>query len=234
MSRPPVIYICLLAALLNSCGVIEKTASHGFSSGHYRLHETGKAAVAVYADVQEDGLTAYPVSSGSVRGEPVLRFSLLPSDSACRHPFFFSKTSLDIDLTSVLLKYRPATGGLPAQAVTDFNAALYAGPRFDRFFIRSETDPLGKCRYRLVSRGFDFGLLAGLGTTPISPFTTRNQVAAEYNALLLQVGIAGFAETSFASFGIAAGIDHLTNRDRKYWIYQGKPWIGLVVGIALN
>ncbi len=221
----------------SSCRTLEQAAAHGFSTGTYRLHTRGTEEQ-VYVEVEDGLIRAYPLTakltSYGQPAQPLLSCSLLPSDSACHYPFHFSKTSLDIDLTSVLLKYRAAAGGLPGQATTDFNAAIYVGPRFDRYEIRSHTDPLGKCRYRVYSRGFDAGLLAGMGTTPVNPFTTRNQVSAEYNALIIQVGAAAFAETSFASFGLAAGIDYLTGRDRRYWIYQGKPWVGLVVGIALN
>jgi hypothetical protein len=37
-----------------------------------------------------------------------------------------------------------------------------------------------------------------------------------------------------ASFGFAAGYDYLLSQDRKIWIYNNKPWVGFVVGIALN
>jgi hypothetical protein len=52
--------------------------------------------------------------------------------------------------------------------------------------------------------------------------------------MIVQMGIAGFFESSMASFGVAAGFDHLLNRDREIWIYNKKPWVGFVVGVALN
>ena len=232
--------VLLTAMELVSCQTIEQASTHGFSSGYYRLYTPAKVEK-VFAAVEEDHIRAYAVPFHPVSAVPVLSCSLLPSDSACHYPFYFTKTSIDIDLTSVLFKYRPSrqwtapvAGSLPAQAVTDFNAALYTGPRFDRYKIIAQTDPLGKCRYKVVNRGYDFGILAGLGTTPVNAFTTRNQAAFEYNALLFQTGLAAFIETSFASFGISSGIDFITGQGRRYWIYQGRPWIGLVIGIALN
>jgi hypothetical protein len=50
----------------------------------------------------------------------------------------------------------------------------------------------------------------------------------------MQAGLAGFVELNLASFGIALGFDYLMNPDRKVWIYQNKPWLGFMVGIALN
>jgi len=231
---------CIPAVTLLSCTTIEQAANHGFNSGYYRMHSTGKAEK-VYAAVNNDQITAYAVPVRHLSDQPVLNCSLLPSDSACHYPFDFSKTSIDIDLTSVLFKYRPSSNwtaplaaNMPAQVGTDFNAAIYIGPRFDKYKIIAKPDPLGKCNYKVVNRGFDFGVLAGLGTTPINSFTTRNQLGIEYNALLIQTGLAAFVETNFASFGVSGGLDFITGENRKYWIYQGKPWIGLVVGIALN
>jgi uncharacterized membrane protein YoaK (UPF0700 family) len=28
--------------------------------------------------------------------------------------------------------------------------------------------------------------------------------------------------------------DFLTGSERRYWIYQGQPWLGFIVGMALN
>jgi hypothetical protein len=52
--------------------------------------------------------------------------------------------------------------------------------------------------------------------------------------MIIQTGIAGFIESNVASFGLAVGYDYLMNPDRKIWIYTNKPWVGFVVGIALN
>ena len=52
--------------------------------------------------------------------------------------------------------------------------------------------------------------------------------------MVIQGGFAGFIESNIASFGIAVGFDYLLSKDRQIWIYDGKPWIGFVVGIALN
>jgi hypothetical protein len=52
--------------------------------------------------------------------------------------------------------------------------------------------------------------------------------------MIIQSGIAGFIESNVASFGIALGFDSLLNSDRKVWIYNKKPWLGFIVGIALN
>jgi hypothetical protein len=146
----------------------------------------------------------------------------------------FKKQSLDIDLTSILLKYRPAIHGSKAQLTADLNIALYAGWRFDNYYLRTSTDPIGKTYSRITNRGFDIGLFAGPGTTLVSPFTTQNHVTNDYSGMTIQSGIAAFVESNIASFGLSVGYDYLLNSDREVWIYNKKPWIGFVVGIALN
>jgi len=141
---------------------------------------------------------------------------------------------LDIDLTTILLKYRPPVNNLPAQMVTDFNMALYAGWRHDTYVIRKEDNQLKNNKSSINARGYDFGVFFGPGTTPINSFTTENKTKNEYNGMILQYGIAGFLESNVASFGIAMGFDYLMSPDRKIWIYTKKPWFGLIIGIALN
>jgi hypothetical protein len=37
-----------------------------------------------------------------------------------------------------------------------------------------------------------------------------------------------------ASFGLATGFDYLLGSERNIWLYRNKPWVGFVVGLALN
>jgi hypothetical protein len=99
---------------------------------------------------------------------------------------------------------------------------------------RVKTDPLGKRYHKMSNWGYDFGFFTGPGSTQISPFTTNNQITDEYSGLIIQTGFAGFIESNVASFGISIGVDYLMNSDRDVWIYTNKPWVGFIVGIALN
>lgn len=224
----------LCAALLGACSTLDKSSRHGFESGFYD-HRTEKKdqPEKVYLDVTEEKVTVYSLE-GEKPQSPVLSLPLRQADSLQQSTSRFSKKSLDIDITTVLFKYRPRTGDLPEQLSAELNVALYAGWRRDFYAIKATRDPLGKPQYRVVNRGFDFGILAGTGTTLVSPSTTRNAITTEYNGMLLELGLAGFVETSFASFGLAVGFDHLLGPDRSVWIYNQKPWIGFVVGVAIN
>ncbi|MBL7851207.1 MAG: hypothetical protein JNN04_09920 [Cyclobacteriaceae bacterium] len=224
----------ICAGLLGACSTIEKSSRHGFESGYYRQRQDkNDQAEKVYLDITDEKVTVYSLE-GEKPGPAKVTLPIREADSLHQPSSRFSKKSLDIDLTSVLFKYRPRTGDLPEQLSAELNVALYAGWRRDYYAIKASRDPLGRNQYRVVSRGFDFGILAGTGTTLVSPSTTRGAISTEYNGMILELGLAGFVETSFASFGLAVGFDHLVGPDRSVWIYNQKPWVGFVVGVAIN
>jgi hypothetical protein len=219
---------------LASCSLLEKASLHGLGNGRYSMKVGKRSCETVYADVAEEQISLHRLQNSRPDSLPFLRLPLVPGQRADSGWVVLRRQSLDIDISSVLFKYRPSVYGLPPQLSNEFNLALYAGWRFDYFRYRSRRDALGRYRPSLSGRGFDMGIFAGPGTTLISPFTTRGQRSDEYNGMIMQTGIAAFFELSMASFGFAAGADFLAGPDRKNWIYQNRLWLGFVVGIALN
>jgi hypothetical protein len=207
---------------------------HGFNSGNYKLELKNKNTLPVYADVSDQKIDVYQQVNKQSGKNVFLTIPLIPSDSLMFSPVVFHKASLDIDITSILLKFRPSVFGLQQQLTSEFNIALYAGWRYDKYAIAGKKNPLGMHMTKIKSHGYDVGFFAGPGVTLISPFTTQNNQINEYSGMIIQTGIAGFIETTVASFGLAVGFDYLMNADRKVWIYQNKPWAGFIVGIALN
>lgn len=224
--------VCL--AFFSSCTVFEKTSKHGFDSGIYSYRTQNGLTNRVYLDVEGDSVTAFPLSGPILADQPLFGLSLLSPPQSGFYPEKFTKQSLDIDITTVVFKFRPGVQGLPAQFTTDFNAAMYAGWRHDNYRLQRGSPLIRKKRLEVTGRGFDAGVFAGPGTTLISPFVTQGEVVNEYNGMVFQFGVACFVESSVASFGIAGGMDHLFSHDRTIWIYQHKPWLGFIVGIALN
>lgn len=224
----------VFVVFLTSCNTLEKVSMHGFNSGFYKLESIQKSDQNVYVEVTDEKIDVYHQTKKQPDKNAFLTIPLIPSDSIQISPLVFKKESLDVDITAILLKYRPSVYGLPGQMTTDFNIGLYAGWRHDSYKIVSRMDPLGKNHNKINNWGYDFGLFAGPGATLISPFTTQNEVTDEYSGMIIQTGIAGFIESNIASFGIAIGFDSLLNSDREVWIYDKKPWVGFIVGIALN
>lgn len=233
-------YTCLVISLsvigiLTSCNTLENASLHGLTNGYYKWTSDQGKDQDVYLDVNEEKIGIYQVTD---REPDTDRFMAIPlgtsTDSLYFNPMVFKKQSLDVDITTVFFKYRPSVYDLPAQLTTDLNMALYLGWRYDSYHILSKSDPLGRTFHKVSNRGYDFGVFAGPGTTLISPFTTQNKRTDEYNGMIIQTGLAGFIESNVASFGLALGYDYLLSDDREIWIYHNKPWVGFIVGIALN
>lgn len=64
--------------------------------------------------------------------------------------------------------------------------------------------------------------------------TTNNAIATEYDGLILQKGIAGIVAINKLTIGVSVGFDDLLDRNNKNWIYENKPWFGLMLGLNLN
>ncbi len=220
-------------ALLTSCSALEKASDHGFNSGYYTFG-SGTSATKVYVDVTDDTIAVFNRHENRVDSIAFLSISRDKPENVPLNPLKFKKQSLDIDITTIMLKYRPSVYGLPSQLISELNLAMYAGWRFDNHKLTNKISPTGKHYLKDTNLGYDFGVFAGPGTTIINPFTTNNRFTNEYSGMILQTGIAGFLESDFASFGIAVGIDKLLNGDKNIWIYNNKPWIGFIVGISLN
>ncbi|MFN8332078.1 MAG: hypothetical protein U0T81_12825 [Saprospiraceae bacterium] len=227
--------LCVVITIigLGSCRVIEKASRHDFHSGYYRFKDNG-TKLKTYVQLDQDQISIFPINQAIISEKSLLDIQTHDDKIELNRNLQFDRTGLDIDLTSILMKYRMARQGRPAQISTDLNLAVYAGWRKDRFNISSVKSPIHRSTLGIDHWGVDAGPFIGLGTTSVNSFSTLGRVNEEYGGLSLQGGIAVFAESSFASFGLSLGIDHLTGRNRNEWIYQNKPWLGLVVGVALN
>lgn len=225
------LFVVLL--FFTSCSMLEKASEHGFQSGYYKMSSKKGKPGDVYVEVSEEKTDVYQVNL-KMPEEILFSFPGYVYEGKPVTKVVFQKKNLDVDLTSNIFKYRPSVFGLPAQLTTDFNAAIYAGWRHDYFFVSEKKNPLGNSGIKTSNRGYDFGVFLGQGTSTIGAFSTRNKIENEYSGMIIQSGAAGFVESNLASFGISVGFDYLLNKDRKNWIYHKKPWIGFIIGIALN
>jgi hypothetical protein len=144
------------------------------------------------------------------------------------------KTSVDIDLISVLFKYHFSTPTIPNQFSETFNAAVHAGVRKDFFHFRNHRTPLQTNLQHMNHFEIDGGVFAGLGTTLINPSVTENNLAVEYDGLVLQKGVAAFIGVQNFTIGVGWGSDQLLDKNHTYWIYSGKTWLGVIIGLKLS
>lgn len=148
--------------------------------------------------------------------------------------FSLSSQSLDIDFIYMPLKFRPQTSQVPAQLNTNLNGQLYVGWRIDK--VKFEYNRLVKNDWYLDRKKFAFssGIILGGGGTFISPTTTLQNYGGEYDGLVCTLGIATIFDYNNLTFGGTVAIDYLTNPHSNIWIYQRKPYIGLVIGLNIN
>src|SRR5687768_6292535 len=89
--------------------------------------------------------------SASVFSASKQKLSIDPSKD-----YFFIKQSFDLDVMTVVFKYRPATSGLPRQLNTEFNGNAFVGYRVDRFRLKRIQPPLGT-KNKINHRGITLG-----------------------------------------------------------------------------
>jgi hypothetical protein len=212
----------LLALLMCSCGTLRNSPKYQLGDDVYDYRQKGTRYEKTWVYIAEDSIRVL-----SFKDPDKIIFRQPGTDQ------FFLKRSFDIDVMTLGFKYRPSTVNLPRQLNTDFNGNVYLGYRLDRFKVRNEKTPFG-LRSKFSHRGITAGVFGGLGSTAISPWTTNNLSLDEYNGFILSRGLAVMVGFNNYTVGLGVGWDYLTDRDKKIWIYQNKPWFGLTIGLNLN
>lgn len=228
------VFVFLLAC---SCAPLDEFYSHEFSSGYFKLKRADANSENVYLKETDDSLTVYPVTrTGSSRkvnlSLPRSEHITSISPGSYFHNSTFVKTSADIDLSSVVLKFRPAAADVPPQLNANVNGVIYTGFRKDFFKIKTISSVFDEENSFVRQTGFDAGFFAGIGISPINPTVTDNATAFEYDGIVFQKGFSVFVTYEHISVGLAVGFDNLLDHNKTIWIYNNKPWLGLMLGIA--
>ncbi len=151
-----------------------------------------------------------------------------------KSPWFrYQTTALDIDLFTLPFKYRFPTADQPGQLEDKLNVGIHIGMRYDLgryrtvYFRRNQRSEIST---------FSIGLGGFMCFAPatVTPFSTLGKVQDDYQALGLNYGLATTFSIRSFSAGLALGVETLTDRNRRLWIYQNKPWLGITFGLNLN
>ena len=231
--------ILLFLSATTGCNLLRKGSKYEFSNGYYRMKHTGPGKEKVYVDQQDGEYAVYRVEMLGQKHAVDTAAStklLLPLSFQGEPPAdaVFWQPSLDLDFLTIPLKYRPSLSSFPRQLNTNLNGGAYIGFRNDVYHLRYSQTPLGKPMRHTTHFGFSFGGFAGLGATAMNPSVTNDQVPIEYDGVILTKGVAGILGVNHFTVGLAIGFDNLLDKNRKYWIYRQKPWIGLAFGLNLN
>lgn len=213
--------------LLASCATLQNKAKYDLADGKYKLRIEGKK-FDCYIENNADSIEIYNFSSKISTNLP----ENMPINLPIKQQLV--KSSLDIDILTALFKLRPpAKNILPAQINTNFNGNIYLGHRTDVYQIHYKKNPLGIYQRQINHFGFSGGIFAGLANTAMNPSTTNNKISTEYDGIILQKGIAGIMAVNKLTIGLSLGFDDILGKENT-WIYQNKPWFGLMLGLNLN
>jgi hypothetical protein len=217
-----IISVLLFLLCIWSCGTLKDSPKYQLSNDVYKFGHRGIKFENAYVFVEEDSIAVFSNENYKT-----------PATIDTSKDYFFIKNSFDLDVMTVPFKYRPGTSGLPRQLNSEFNGNAFVGYRIDKFRWRISQTPFG-AKNKINHRALTLGGFGGLGSTTISPTTTQNQTADEYNALILTRGLGVMVGINNITVGIGIGWDYVTDRDKDIWVYQNKPWYGLTVGLNLN
>ena len=217
--------LILGSGLLFGCRV---TAPSGtLAPGLYQINHSNDSAIAnrqVYVIDSGDSLQLLLPATDERR-------SFAPK--ACAS-WTFQRTEVDIDVFTLPFKIRPAQLNLPPQLNSNFNAAVYLGRRIDVYNYQTTAVTTTFGVRKLQSRGFGYGFFAGIGSTTVNDFVTRRPIGIEYEGVVLDAGLAAIYDARIFNVGLAVGIDYLADTNRRDWIYQQRPWFGVLFGLNLN
>ena len=222
------IHLCLCALLLSGCVTLQNNAKYELADGKYNLKVADKK-YDCYVENSPDSILIYKLPSKISTSLPTKMNEYLATKQRLIKP------SLDIDILIALFKVRPQSKNvLPTQLNDNFNGNIYVGYRTDIYQVRYKKNPLDIYQRQINHFGFSGGLFLGLGNASINPSTTSNLLSNEYDGIVLQRGVAGTVAINKLTIGVSIGADKLLDSNNKAWIYENKPWFGLMLGLNLN
>jgi len=225
-----------LAFLWAGCQTLRNSPKYSFAEGYYSSRLYHKKRKKVYIVPSDDSIRIYSAKRISRGADTALKLAFPPNARpATFNDYNFRQLSLDFDVLNLLCKFRPSQKGFPPQFNNNIlNAALYLGRRADVYQLRYRRTPLGADRRTITHYGYSFGVFAGFGGAHIDEYVTRNALAVQYDGLVQIAGVAAIVGIDRVNFGLNIGVDHLLDGNRRLWIYQGKPWLGVSIGLNLN
>ena len=215
------IFIVLIS--LNSCFFPHKF-SQSLPGGKYLIKEGDKKDT-VRSYTFND--TVYLVKNGITNTFSDYLETLQQEEIFIRHSF-------DIDAFTTPFKMRPGIDGVPMQLNSALNGAVYLGYRTDHFVFRNKNIVSAAEKKSSQKIGYGFGGFFGLGAALLNSRVLGNAIDYEYDGFVLEYGSALLISFGNINTGIAIGADALVDKYRRNWIYQHKPWVGVILGINLN
>jgi hypothetical protein len=222
--------------------MLRESPKYQFVDGVYRAEIPAIPSSRMYVEVEIDSIQVFPLiptAKGVVIDSTKSVILLFPEQKAHntfhrRHEYSFHKPSFDIDLITIPIKYRPTAADFPRQLKSSFDGAIYIGYRHDNYKLLYRRTPLNIYERDISHFGYSFGLFTGLGSSDMYPWVMQDQITYEYDGVVWSKGVAGMVALNNFTVGLTVGTDWLLDRNRKFWIYQNRPWVGAAFGLNLN
>jgi hypothetical protein len=228
-----IFFLFLIVTSISSCRVLNNNPKTSLKDGIY----TSQNKKAVFVELQNEDVLIYETSKShpdSFEIVPVKYESSLLSDNSIIQEIKLSKNSLDLDLITVPIKFRPSRKNVPAQLNYNINAQCFLGLRSDVYKINYHRYPNGHQKRQINHFGISFGVISGFGNAFMSPTNTNNLFNGEYDAVVFTKGLAAIIAINNFNIGLALGADRVLDSNNKIWIYQDKAWLGFTLGLNLN
>ena len=227
-----------MLATFAGCTTMSEPAKSKLANGYYATKDPRSKKQQRYVFYKNDTIRVYQLNKSDNKTIDTARATSLAFpeeiDNAPPGKFTFSKQSVSLNFQTILFKFRPASANIPNQLSTEFNFNLYIGHSTDIYHIRYQANPLQTNKRKFDHIAYSYGFFTGFGETPVSASVTRNQITYNYDGLVWLNGVGGILGTRGFTLGAGVGIDQLLDRNHDVWIYQRKPWIGLLLGIKLK
>ncbi len=230
------LFMCILI-LLVGCEVLNNSSKYNFTDGYYQCKLNTKKPVKYYVVATSDSIKVYPARSGSKKIDTISTITIFfppIQKSGSFKPASFRTKTFDLDVFTILFKYRRRVGEFPSQLNTGFNGALFTGYRTDVYNLSYKENPLHVAKRTVSHYGYSVGGFAGLGTARIDEYVTLNRINYQYDGAVITSGLAVEFGINKINFGLNYGFDFLTDRNKNVWINNGKPWFGISLGLNIN
>jgi hypothetical protein len=146
--------------------------------------------------------------------------------------FKYKQWSPYFQALSIPIKFRNATAGVQPQVETGVSVAFAPGVKHSWVNFKGDKNAFGKNTSQFSIAA---GLFIGVGATSIDKNTTNNRVLEEDKSknAIIPYGFSLVFGWDMVNIGWAIGKDKITGPNKEDWIYKGKWWNGVVVGIDL-
>jgi hypothetical protein len=126
----------------------------------------------------------------------------------------------------------PERAAVPAQVENNISFALAPGFKHSWITYRGSKNSLG---LNTTTLSTSLGALVGLGVVEVSDKTTQNRITAAQTSKNAIIPVGGHVVFGYntLNIGLAGGVDIITGPNKEAWIYKGKGWLGVIVGLDL-